>query len=68
MTEYNRDSLNFARANARVNHIPESAAPDIVELDWTKPRLEGRYQMILGSEVVYKEEYFEPLMALFNVI
>jgi predicted nicotinamide N-methyase len=66
MTEYNRDSLNFARANARVNHTGESPLPEIVELDWTKPRLEGRYHMILGSEVVYKEEYFEPLMGLFR--
>jgi predicted nicotinamide N-methyase len=66
MTEYNRDSLNFARANACVNHIPESSTPEIVELDWRKPLLEGRFQMILGSEVVYKEEYFEPLMALFK--
>ena len=66
MTEYNRDSLNFARANARVNHIPESTAPEIVALDWTKPALEGRFHMILGSEVIYKEEYFEPLLALFR--
>ena len=66
MTEYNRDSLNFARANARVNHIPASTAPEIVALDWTKPALEGRFQMILGSEVIYKEEYFEPLLALFR--
>ena len=66
MTEYNRDALNFARANARVNHIPESTAPEIVDLDWTKPALEGRFHMILGSEVIYKEEYFEPLMALFR--
>ena len=66
MTEYNRDSLNFARANAVVNHAPEFPAPEIVELDWTKPSLEGRFDMILGSEVVYKEAYFKPLMALFR--
>ncbi|MCG6878665.1 MAG: protein N-lysine methyltransferase family protein [Deltaproteobacteria bacterium] len=66
MTEYNRDSLNFARANARVNHAPEFPAPEIVELDWTRPALEGRFDMILGSEVVYKEAYFEPLMELFK--
>ena len=66
MTEYNRDSLDFARANARVNHTGESSAPEIVELDWTKPALEGRFDMILGSEVIYKEEYFDPLNALFR--
>jgi len=66
MTEYNRDALNFARANARVNHTIESSEPGIVELDWTKPALEGSFDMILGSEVVYKEEYFEPLLGLFR--
>jgi predicted nicotinamide N-methyase len=66
MTEYNRDSLNFARANARVNHTAESSEPGIVELDWTKPSLEGRFDIILGSEVVYKEEYFEPLLDIFR--
>ena len=66
MTEYNRDSLNFARANARVNHTVESSEPGIVELDWTKPGLVGRFDMILGSEVVYKEEYFDSLLSLFR--
>ena len=66
MTEYNRDSLNFARANALVNHAPEFPAPEIVELDWTKPSLEGRFDMIFGSEVIYKEEYFEPILGLFK--
>lgn len=66
MTEYNRDALNFARANARVNHTSGSSALGIVELDWTKPVLEGRFDTILGSEVIYKEEYFEPLLGLFR--
>ncbi len=66
MTEYNRDALNFARANARVNHTSGSSELGIVELDWTKPVLEGRFDTILGSEVIYKEEYFEPLLGLFR--
>jgi len=66
MTEYNRDALNFARANARVNHTSGSSELGIIELDWTKPVLEGRFDMILGSEVIYKEEYFEPLLGLFR--
>jgi SAM-dependent methyltransferase len=66
MTEYNRDALNFARANARVNHTSGSSELGIVELDWTKPVLEGRFDTILGSEVIYKEESFEPLVGLFR--
>ncbi len=66
MTEYNPDSINFARANAHFNRRGESPLPQIVELDWTKPLLVGRFYVILGSEVVYKEEYFEPLSGLFR--
>ena len=66
MTEYNQDALNFARANARVNHTSGSSELGITELDWTKPVLEGRFDTILGSEVIYKEEYFEPLLGLFR--
>jgi predicted nicotinamide N-methyase len=66
MTEYNQDALNFARANARVNHTSGSSELGIVELDWTKPVFEGRFDTILGSEVIYKEEYFEPLLDLFR--
>ncbi len=66
MTEYNQDALNFARANARVNHTSGSSELGITELDWTKPGLECRFDMILGSEVIYKEEYFEPLLGLFR--
>ena len=50
MTEYNQDALNFARANARVNHSSESSELSISELDWTKPNLVGKFDMILGSE------------------
>ncbi len=66
MTEYNEDSLNFARANAHVNNRAGFSTPRIVELDWTRPQLVGRFDVILGSEVVYREDYFEPLMALFK--
>ena len=38
MTEYNLDSLNFARANAHVNHTGESSLPEIVELGLDKAR------------------------------
>ena len=66
MTEYNTDALNFARANAFVNAPPEPWQLEIAALDWTDPNLDGRFDIIMGSEVIYKEEYFEPVLGLFK--
>ncbi|EFK06044.1 methyltransferase domain protein [delta proteobacterium NaphS2] len=66
MTEYNRDALNFAEANASANKPPDPGLLEIGALDWTRPAIEGRFDMILGSEVIYKEEYFEPVLGLFK--
>ena len=66
MTEYNPDALNFARANASANLSPDDAGLEITELDWGKPRLEGLFDYIIGSEVIYKEKDYEPILKLFN--
>ena len=63
MTELNPDALNFTRANALANSCPEIA---IEQLDWNNPQLEGRFDMIVGSETVYKAEDIDGLEAMFN--
>jgi len=66
LTESNRHALNFVRANAEIN-LPESASfPGILMLDWNRPKIEGAFDVILGSEVVYKEADFAPLLGLFR--
>ncbi|MBW1798273.1 MAG: methyltransferase domain-containing protein [Deltaproteobacteria bacterium] len=65
MTEYNPDALNYARANAGTNPLADSH-PEIIELDWNRPRLEGLFDYIVGSEVIYKKKDFEPILRLFN--
>ncbi len=66
MTEYNPDALNFARANARANLSSENGDLDIAELDWSRPRLEGLFDTILGSEVIYKETDYQSILKLFK--
>ena len=66
MTEYNPDALNFSRANARVNLSANNVRPEIIELDWSKPRLEGSFDYIIGSEVIYKENDYQPILKLFK--
>ena len=63
MTEGDRHALQFAQANARINHCEEAR---IVELDWNKDVLEGRFDCIFGSEIVYHERDFDPLLRLFQ--
>lgn len=64
MTEYNPDALNFARANARANLTARDPGLEIIELDWSKPRLEGLFDYIIGSEVIYKEKDYQPILKL----
>ena len=63
MTEYNPDALNFARANACRNHCPELP---IFKLDWQHSGLTERFDMIVASEITYKDEDFSPLTELFR--
>ncbi len=61
MSEYNYDALQFARANALINDCPKLP---VVELNWNRPQLPGRYDYIVASEVTYKKEDCRPLVNL----
>ena len=61
MSEYNFDALQFARANAHINDCP---GLPVVELNWNRPQLPGRFDYIVASEVIYKKEDCRPLMKL----
>ena len=63
MTEYDPDALQFARANALLNECPQLA---IQKLDWHQPRLAGRFDTIVASEVSYREEDIQPILMLFK--
>lgn len=63
LTEHNADALEFLKANAELNqcrHVP------IHHLDWFKPRLEGSFELIVGSEIVYQKEAVAVLGDLFR--
>jgi len=63
MTEINPDALQFARANALINDCPRLK---IQELDWNHPRPSEPFDTIVASEVSYRKEDIQPLMALFK--
>ncbi len=63
ITEYNQDALEFIRATCALNgcHLAK-----VLPLDWSRPCLCSRYDLIIGSEVVYREQDLDYLKALFN--
>ena len=63
MTEYNPHALQFAQANA---HLNDCAQLPIVRLDWNHPSLEGSFDTILASEVIYRPQDFASLLNLFQ--
>lgn len=64
MTEGDPHALAFTRANAEINRCQGK----ILELDWNKPGVNERFDFIVGSEVVYHERDFRPLLALFRAL
>jgi predicted nicotinamide N-methyase len=63
MTEINPDALNFARANALVNACQGLA---IQRLDWNAPQLDDRFDTIIGSETIYRNQDIAGLENLFD--
>ena len=63
MTEINPDALNFARANTLVNDCPGIT---IRRLDWNGPQLDDRFDYIVGSETVYRNQDIAGLENLFE--
>jgi len=66
LTEYNTDALNFARANAEKNRIDTDSTLKIVRLDWNEPILEETYDLIFGSEIIYNDRDYQPILRLFE--
>lgn len=62
-SEGNADALRFARANAGLN--PGGQFP-LVAHDWNHPGEIGRFDMVLGSEVVYRESDIPLLKKVFE--
>lgn len=65
ITEYDPHALDFIRANAHLNGIQPTA---VRRLDWRKPDLTGRFDRIIGSELIYNEKDFQALRQIFKTL
>lgn len=54
-------ALEVARRNVELSGCERI---DVALLDWYRPALEGRFDLVVGSEVVYFEKLFVPLLAV----
>lgn len=63
LTEYDPDALNFLHANVDLNQCTQTT---ICRLDWFNPQLEGQFDLIIGSEIVYQEKTVNALGKLFE--
>ena len=60
ITDTEPDALLFARINILKNGLEDRA--QVAWGDFTASRLPRRYTYIVGSEVLYREEHYEPLL------
>lgn len=63
ITEYDPHALDFIHANLHLNGSPPAA---VHRLDWEHPDVTGRFDRIIGSELIYSEKDFPALKSLFK--
>ncbi len=63
ITEYDPRALEFIKANALLNNCPEAV---VCALDWGRRELEGQFDLIIGSEIVYSDQIIDMLAAVFQ--
>ncbi len=60
-TDYDPLALALAAHNARMNGC---RTLEVRSLDWHRPDIPGRFDLVVGSEIVYFEKSFSPLLAV----
>ena len=61
-TDYELDTLTFARYNASQNGCADRAS--FVQMDWNSPCLKGKFSRIIASDVIYEDTHWNPILAL----
>ena len=61
LTDYEEIILDFGRVSAAASQLNQVR---FSLLDWLKPPEMERYDIILGAEVLFREEFFQPLLTV----
>lgn len=63
LSDYEDIILDFERVSAAASGLKNV---DVKFLDWLKPSELKQFDILAGAEIVYKEEFFEPLLHIFK--
>jgi predicted nicotinamide N-methyase len=63
ITDHKDDALALLRMNVKHNGLDNVS---VRKLDWNSPDLTRKYDIICGSELVYKKQCIEPIINLFR--
>ncbi|QER41205.1 methyltransferase domain-containing protein [Thermodesulfobacterium sp. TA1] len=61
-TDYDKQPLKFLELSAKENGL--SLKTQV--LDWTSPNLQGKFELIVGAEIVFRKSLFDPLLEIFK--
>lgn len=62
-TDFEIEALFFALKNSQQNGID---SPKLIQMDWTTPCLDAKFDIILGSDVIYDQQNWQPIIRLFQ--
>jgi predicted nicotinamide N-methyase len=60
ISDSHEDALLFSKINILQNNLQDRA--DVAKVDFTQQRLQQRFRYILGSEILYQESCYSPLI------
>lgn len=63
-SDYEQDALDFAAKNFKLNRLP---LPEFRLLDWRDPILNGVFDCIVASDILYERRFFGPLLNLVHI-
>jgi len=63
LSDYQELILDFERVSAAASGLPDI---DFQLIDWLAPPELGRFEVMAGAEILFREDFFEPLLALFR--
>ncbi|WP_461834355.1 class I SAM-dependent methyltransferase [Desulfothermus sp.] len=63
ISDIDEDSLMISQINIIKNNLSENAR--VKKIDFTRDRLNKKFKYIIGSEVLYRQEHYRPLVKFF---
>ena len=63
LSDYEEIIVDFQRVSAAANNLQTI---DFILLDWLKPPELPRFDCIVGAEILFRAEFFEPLLNIFR--